>query len=115
MLRSRFPSSKAPAVFLCGAKRLRNFVSPSFFATVKAMAKEYATVQVHNGVIFRVDIGYPNGSPEDAQFAGLTKFPLVYALNKLAELEYVPLAGAISHGEIHPGGASYTLIFSREK
>jgi hypothetical protein len=79
------------------------------------MAKEYATVQVHNGVIFRVDIGAPNRSPEDAQFDGLKGHPLVAALNKLAEFEYVPLAGAISHGELHPGGASYTLIFSREK
>lgn len=79
------------------------------------MAKEYATVQVHNGTIYRVDIGAANRSPEDVQFDGLKGHSLVAALNKLAELEYAPLAGAISHGELHPGGASYTLIFSREK
>ena len=79
------------------------------------MAKEYATVQVHNGVIFRVDVGAPNRSAQDTQFDGLKGFPLVHALNKLAELDYIPLEGAISHGEIHPGGSSYTLIFSREK
>ena len=79
------------------------------------MAKEYATVQVHNGSLFRVDTGAANRSPQDIQFDGLKGHPVVAALNKLAELEYVPLAGAISHGELHPGGASYTLILAREK
>jgi hypothetical protein len=79
------------------------------------MAKEYATVQIDAGVIYRIDIGAPNGSPEAAQFDGLKGFPLVHALNKLDELGFAPLAGAISHGEVHPGRASYILIFSREK
>ena len=79
------------------------------------MAKEYATVQVNNGTVFRVDTGAPNRSPEDTQFDGLKGHPLVAALNKLAEFEYVPLAGAISHGETHPSSANYILIFSREK
>jgi hypothetical protein len=79
------------------------------------MAKEYATVQINAGAIYRIDTGAPNGSPEAAQFEGLDKWPLVRALNKLDELGYSPLAGAVSHGELHPGLASYTLIFSREK
>jgi hypothetical protein len=85
------------------------------FATVEFMAKEYATVQVHNGVIFRVDTGAANRSPQDVQFDGLKGFPVVAALNKLAEFDYTPLAGVVDHGELHPGGASFTLIFSREK
>jgi hypothetical protein len=68
-----------------------------------------------DGKIFRVSIGAANRSPEDTQFDGLEGHPLVAALNNLAELEYAPPAGAISHGESHPGGANYTLIFSREK
>jgi hypothetical protein len=79
------------------------------------MAKEYATVQIHNGVIYRVDAGAPNRSAQDVQFDGLKGHPLVAALNKLDELDYVPLADAVSHGEQHPGGASFTLIFSCEK
>jgi hypothetical protein len=79
------------------------------------MAKEYATVQVDAGVIYRIDTGAPNASSEAAQFDGLKGFPLVHALNKLDELGFAPLAGAISHGEVHPGRASYLLMFSREK
>jgi hypothetical protein len=79
------------------------------------MATEYATVQVHKGVIYHVDIGAANRSPQDMQFDGLTGQPVVAALNKLAELDYAPLAGAISHGEIHPGAASFTVFFAREK
>lgn len=79
------------------------------------MAREYATVQVHNGVVFRVDTGAANRSPQDAQFDGLKGHPVVAALNKLAELDFQPLAGVVDHGEIHPGGASFTLIFAREK
>jgi hypothetical protein len=79
------------------------------------MATEYATVQIQNGTVFRVDTGAANRSPEDVQFDGLKGHPLVAALNKLAELDYGPLAGAVSHGETHPGLASFTLIFSREK
>ena len=67
------------------------------------MPREYATVQVHNGSVLRIDTDAPNSSPQDVQFDGLKGHPLVAALNKLAELEYVPLAGAISHGELHPG------------
>jgi hypothetical protein len=76
---------------------------------------EYATVQIDAGVIYRIDTGAPNGSPEAAQFDGLKRFPLVHALNKLDEPGFAPLAGAISHGDLHPGRASYTLMFSREK
>ncbi len=72
-------------------------------------------MHINAGVIYRVDTGAANGSPEATQFDGLKGFPLVHALNKLDELGLAPRAGAISHGELHPGGASYTLIFSREK
>jgi hypothetical protein len=78
------------------------------------MTKEYATVEIRDGLIFSVDIGAPNGSPEDAQFNGLKRFPLVYALNKLAELDYVPVQGAVDHGQ-HSGAPNYTVVFVREK
>ena len=54
------------------------------------MTREYATVLVQDGLIFRIDTGAPNGSLEAAQYAGLTGYPLVYALNKLDELGYAP-------------------------
>lgn len=79
------------------------------------MAKEYATVQVHNGTIVRVDTGAANRSPQDTQFDGLKGHPVAAALNKLAEFDYQPLAGVVDHGELHPGGASFTLFFVREK
>jgi hypothetical protein len=88
---------------------------PFASATVKLMAKEYATVQINAGVVHRIDTGAANGSPEAAQFDGLKGWPLVHALNKLDELGYVPLQGAIDHGLHHPGGAQYTLLFVREK
>ena len=79
------------------------------------MAKEYATVQIQDGVIYRVDTGAPNGSAEASQFTGLVRFPLVHALNKLDELGYTPLEGAIDHGDSHTAGANYTLLCVREK
>jgi len=79
------------------------------------MAKEYATVLIQDGVIFRIDTGAPNGSPQAAQVDGLKKHPLVAALNKLDELGYTPLQGAIDHGEAHTAGANFTLICVREK
>jgi hypothetical protein len=60
------------------------------------MAKEYATVQIHNGAVLRVDIGATHGSPQDVQFDGLKGHPLVAALNKLDELGYAPHAGVVS-------------------
>lgn len=72
-------------------------------------------MQIQHGVIFRVETGAPNGSPEASQFGGLARFPLVHALNKLDELGYTPLAGAIDHGEMQAAGANYTLLFAREK
>ena len=79
------------------------------------MAKEYATVLVQDGVTLRLDTGAPNGSPEASQYDGLKGYPLVYALNKLDEFGYAPLQGAIDHGQMHTGGANYTLICAREK
>ena len=77
--------------------------------------KEYATVQINSGQVYRVDVGAPNGSGLAGQFDGLRGHTLVVALNKLAELGYTPLAGAIDHGEINPTGAQYTVILSRDK
>lgn len=85
------------------------------FATVKVMAKEYATVLIQNGVVYRIDTGAKNATTEATQFDGLKGFPLVAALNKLAELDYAPLHGAIDHGAAHPAGANYTQIFVRDK
>jgi hypothetical protein len=79
------------------------------------MAKEYATVLVQDGVVYRVDTGAANGTAEATQFDGLKRFPLVNALNKLDELGYAPLQGAVDHGQMHTAGANYTLICVREK
>lgn len=80
------------------------------------MASEYATIVIHDGTIWRIDIGAPNGSTEAAQFDGLKGFPLVYGLNKLDELGYSPLgAGVVDHGSTHAAAANYTVIFKREK
>jgi hypothetical protein len=79
------------------------------------MAKEYATVQINAGVIYRIDIGAPNSSLEATQFDGLKGFPLVHALNKLDELGFAPLQGAVDHGQYHPAGAQYTVLFVRDK
>ncbi len=43
------------------------------------MANEYATVQINVGVVYRVDTGAANGTPEAAQFDGLKGFPLVHS------------------------------------
>ena len=75
--------------------------------------KEYATVRVASGTVEGVNTGATHTSAEARQFDGLRH--LAEALNKLAELGYEPLSGAISHGEVHPGGANYTLILSRTK
>ncbi len=79
------------------------------------MAKEYATVEIQNGRIHRVGTDAPNGSATASQFNGLVGYPLVFALNKLDELGFVPLQGAIDHGEMQAAGANYTLICVREK
>jgi hypothetical protein len=83
--------------------------------TVNPMAREYATVQIQDGVVFRVDTDAANGTPQAAQFDGFKRFPLVHALNKLDELGYTPLQGAVDHGQMHTAAANYTLLFVREK
>ena len=62
-----------------------------------------------------MDTGAANESPVANQFTGLKGFPLVYALNKMDELGYAPLAGAIDHGDAPTPGTNYTLILVREK
>jgi len=79
------------------------------------MAKEYATIETQHGRIHRVGTDAPNGSAGASQFNGLASYPLVFGLNKLDELGYAPLQGAIDHGETQTAGANYTLICVREK
>jgi len=76
---------------------------------------EYASVQIEGGKIFRIDTGAENGTPAAAQFDGLKGYPPVFAFNKLAELDFTPLAGAIDHGDTPPRAANYTVFFVREK
>jgi hypothetical protein len=76
---------------------------------------EYASVQIEGGKVYRIDTDAKNGSPAAAQFDGLKGYPPVLAFNKLAELDYVPLAGAVDHGNTNPGAANYTMFFVREK
>jgi hypothetical protein len=64
---------------------------------------------------FFVQTGAANGTAEAAQFDGLTRHPLVAALNKLAEFDYAPLQRAIDHGEAHAAAASYVLICVRDR
>jgi len=63
-------------------------------------------VQIHDGRIDRIDTGAPNNAPVATQFDGLKGHPLVAALNKLAELGYAPLQGAIDHGNTHTAAAT---------
>ena len=71
-------------------------------------------MQITNGVIYRIDADAPHGTPGAEQYDGLKGLPLVAALNKLAELDYAPVPGAIDHGQ-NTGAPNYTVLLARDK